>query len=133
MRARHVARAAQLMALVPWLAGCAGARARTDQRPLLEGMRPDSVLVAPGSVVAVTLTGSGFRQGSPGENTVWFGTSMMRGVTSSDEGRHITFVVPDAIESGGGAQPAQLVTGSYPVQVETAAGKSNVLMLRVFR
>lgn len=133
MSSRRVSRAAHIIALVPLLAGCAAGRARTDQLPILETVRPDSVLVAPGSVVEVTLIGSGFRQGSPGENTVWFGSSMMRGVTSSDEGRRITFVVPDAIDSGSEAPPARLITGSYPVQVETAAGKSNVLMLRVFR
>lgn len=133
MSSLHVARAAHMMALVPLLAGCAVARARTDQLPTLETMRPDSVLVAPGSVVEVTLIGSGFREGLPGGNTVWFGSSMLRGVTSSDEGRRITFVVPDAIDSGGEAPSARLVTGSYPVQVETATGKSNVLLLRVFR
>jgi hypothetical protein len=48
-------------------------------------------------------------------------------------GTRITFVVPDAIESGGEAPPVRVITGSYPVQVETSLGKSNVLMLRVFR
>ena len=133
MRSIRVAGAAHMMVFVPMLVGCALARARTDPLPALEAMRPDSVLVAPGSVVEVTLTGSGFRRGSPSENTVWFGSSMMRGVLSSDEGRRITFVVPDAIDSGGEAPPSRLVTGAYPVQVETATGKSNVLMLRVFR
>lgn len=133
MIARRVTSAAHIMALVPLLAACAGTRGRTDELPMLAMMRPDSVVVAPGSVVEVTVTGSGFRQGSPGENTVWFGSSMLRGVTSSDEGRRITFVVPDAMDSGGEAPPARLITGTYPVQVETATGKSNVLMLRVFR
>jgi hypothetical protein len=126
-------RVVRAIALAPLLAGCAAAGARSDQPPILETVRPDSVLIAPGSVVEVTLIGSGFRGGSPGENTVWFGTSVMRGVTSSNEGRRITFVVPDAMDSGREAPPALLVTGSYPVQVETATGKSNVLMLRVFR
>lgn len=130
MSSRHVARATLSMAL---LAGCAVPRSRTDQLPVLDAMRPDSVLVAPGSVVEVTVTGSGFRRGSPGENTVWFGSSMMRGVTSSDDGRRITFVVPDAFDSSGEAPPARLVAGTYPVRVETATGKSNALMLRVFR
>ena len=133
MIACRVTSAAHIMALVPLLAACAGTRGRTDELPVLAMMRPDSVVVAPGSVVEVTVTGSGFRQGSPGENTVWFGSSMLRGVTSSDEGRRITFVVPDAMDSGGEAPPARLITGTYPVQVETATGKSNVLMLRVFR
>jgi hypothetical protein len=89
--------------------------------------------VAPGSVQEVMLIGSGFSQATPGENTVWFGASMLRGVMSRDEGRRITFAIPDAINSGGGAAPTRLVTGAYPIRVETAAGKSNELMLRVFR
>ncbi|MEP7001962.1 MAG: hypothetical protein ABI969_15855 [bacterium] len=130
MIARRVIRAA---ALVPLLAGCALARTHGDRPPVLDTVRPDSVLVAPGRVVEVTLTGSGFLRGMPGENTVWFGSSVMRGVASSDHGRRITFVVPDAMDSGGEAPPARLISGLYPVQVETALGKSNVLMLKVFR
>jgi hypothetical protein len=129
MSSRALVRALAVAAL----AGCAAAGARHDQLPILETVRPDSVVVAPGSAVEVTLTGSGFRQGTPGENTVWFGTSVLRGVRSSRDGRRITFVVPDAMDSGSEAPPARLITGSYPVQVETATGKSNVLMLRVFR
>ena len=133
MSARRLARAARLVALVPALAGCAAARAGTDRAPTLDVIRPDSVLVAPGSVVEVTLVGAGFRAGSPGANTVWFGTTAVRSVAASDDGRRITFVVPDAIESGGEAPPLRLVAGSYPVQVETSAGMSNALVLRVFR
>jgi hypothetical protein len=54
-------------------------------------------------------------------------------VSANRGGTRITFVVPDAIESGGEAPPVRVITGSYPVQVETSLGKSNVLMLRVFR
>jgi len=130
MKAGRVISAA---ALVPLLMGCALARTHGDQPPVLDAMRPDSVLVGPGRVVEVTLVGSGFVRGTPGENTVLFGSSVLRGVASSDRGRRITFVVPDAMESGGEAPPVRLITGSYPVQVETALGKSNVLMLKVFR
>lgn len=129
----NAARVARGMAFVPLFAGCAAARARTEDIPVLDAMRPDSVLVAPGSVVAVTIVGSGFRRGTPGENTVWFGSTAMRGVESSEDGHRITFVVPDAMESGGEAAPARLMAGSYPVQVETAMGRSNVLMLKVSR
>lgn len=133
MSATSVARATRLGILVPLLAACAAANARHDDLPVLDTMRPDSVLIASGGVVEVTLTGSGFRQGTPGENTVWFGSSAMRSVRSSNDGRRITFVVPEAMESGGEAPPARLIPGSYPVQVETATGKSNVLMLKVSR
>ncbi|MEO8623574.1 MAG: hypothetical protein ABI625_21025 [bacterium] len=127
---RRIIRAA---VLVPLLAGCALSRAHGDRPPVLDAMRPDSVLVAPGRVVEVTLVGSGFLRGMPGENTVLFGSSVLRGVASSDDGRRITFVVPDVMDSGGEAPPARLITGLYPVQVETVLGKSNVLMLKVFR
>jgi hypothetical protein len=128
-----VRRAIQATALVPLLAGCALVRTRSDHPPVLDTLRPDSVLVAPGRVVEVTLVGSGFLRATPGENTVLFGSTVLRGVASSDHGRRITFVVPDAMESGGEAPPARLISGSYPVQVETVLGKSNVLMLKVFR
>ena len=133
MRAASLMQATRLVISVPLLAACAAANARHDDRPVLDTMRPDSVLIASGSVVEITLTGSGFRQGAPGENTVWFGSSAMRSVMSSHDGRRITFVVPDAMESGGEAPPARVMPGSYPVQVETATGKSNVLMLKVSR
>ena len=133
MRAASLMQATRLVISVPLLAACAAANARHDDLPVLETMRPDSVLIASGSVVEITLTGSGFRQGAPGENTVWFGSSAMRSVMSSHDGRRITFVVPDAMESGGEAPPARVMPGSYPVQVETATGKSNVLMLKVSR
>ena len=115
------------------LLACASAARQPDRAPVLERLIPDSVFVAPGSVVEVTVVGSGFHDGADGENTVMFGPSTMRHVTATNDGRRITFVVPDAIESGGEAPPSRLLTGTYPVQIETAMGKSNVLMLRVVR
>ena len=118
---------------IPLLLACAAAGRQSDRAPVLERLVPDSVFVAPGSVVEVTLIGSGFHDGVPGENTVMFGGSTMRHVPASADGRRITFVVPEAIESGGEAPPSRLLTGTYPVQVETTMGRSNVLMLRVMR
>jgi hypothetical protein len=116
------------------LVGCATvAKQSDDEAPTLERLSPDSVFVAPGSVVAVTLIGSGFEQGSAGKNIVHFGASVMRGVSANYDGTRIAFVVPDAIDAGGEAPPMRVITGSYPVQVETTFGKSNVLMLRVVR
>ena len=104
-----------------------------EDAPALDRISPDSVFVAPGSVVAVTLIGSGFEVGSTANNIVHFGPSAIRGVSANYDGTRIAFVVPDAMESGGEAPPARVITGSYPVQVETKFGKSNVLMLRVVR
>lgn len=118
---------------VALLLACASARTQSGDAPMLERLSPDSVRVPPGSVVEVTLIGSGFRRGPKGENTVRFGASAMRGVRANDDGTRIVFVVPDAIDSGGEAPPVRLITGSYPVQVETSSGTSNTLMLRVFR
>lgn len=119
------------MTAVLFCCGCAGVRGTAA--PVLEAIAPDSVIVAPGSVVEIVLSGSGFQRGTPGANTVRFGASAMRGVVASGDGRRITFVVPDAIESGGEAPPSRLIAGVYPVRVETPAGTSNVLMLRIYR
>lgn len=115
--------------------GCGAARHQSagEEAPRLVRLSPDSIFVAPGSVVAVTLIGSGFQHGSSSDNTVRFGQSVMRGVSANYDGSRVTFVVPDAIDSGGEGPPVRVITGSYPVQVETVFGKSNVLMLRVFR
>ena len=93
---------------LPLLLACAAATRRSERAPVLERLVPDSVFVAPGSVVEVTVVGSGFHDGAPGENTVMFGTSTMRHVAASADGRKIVFVVPDAIESGGEAPPSRL-------------------------
>lgn len=120
--------------VVAVLVSCASVGKQSDdEAPELERLSPDSVFVAPGSVVAVTLIGSGFQRGAAGDNTVHFGRSAIRGVSANYDGTRIAFVVPDAIDSGGEAPPVRVITGSYPVQVETPFGKSNVLMLRVFR
>ena len=102
---------------------------RGHRAPVLDGIAPDSVLVSPGSVVEVVLSGTGFQA----QNTIHFAGTALRGVAASDDRRRITFAIPDAIEAGVGAPRAQLVAGSYPVRVETSAGTSNVLMLKVTR
>jgi len=119
--------------VVALLLGCAPVGKQSDDSPTLVRLSPDSVFVAPGSVVAVTIIGSGFEDDSTGGNTVHFGRAAIRSVSANRGGTRITFVVPDAIESGSEAPPVRVITGSYPVQVETSLGKSNVLMLRVFR
>jgi hypothetical protein len=101
--------------------------------PTIESLRPDSVVVAPGAVVEIVLQGRGFVPGKPGRNTVRFGTVRLTDVPASDDGRVIRLVVPDRIPSGGDAAPLPLETGRYDIRVETAAGTSNTMVVRVFR
>jgi hypothetical protein len=115
------------LAALATLSACASLRGH--QAPVLDRISPDSVLVAPGSVVEVVLSGSGFQA----ENTIHFANTALRGVAASEDGRRITFAIPDAIDAGVGAPRVQLVAGSYPVRVETSAGTSNVLVLKVTR
>ncbi|MEP6730647.1 MAG: hypothetical protein ABJE10_08410 [bacterium] len=115
------------------LACAAHTHSDTDRAPVIERLSPDSVIVAPGSVIEITVIGSGFHRGAESGNTVRFAQSTLRGVRANADGTRIVFVVPDALDSGGEAPPSRVITGSYPVQVETASGKSNVLMLKVYR
>ena len=113
--------------------GCARLQRTDDGAPMLAALTPDSVHVSPGAVIEVTIAGTGFRAGDPGENTVHFGTAVLRKVRANASGTRIVFALPDAMDSGGEAPPSPLITGGYPVQVETPGGRSNVLTLRVFR
>jgi hypothetical protein len=101
--------------------------------PAIESLRPDSVFVAPGAVVEIVVQGRGFVPGTPGRNTVRFGTAKITNVPASDDGRVIRVVVPDRVPSGGEAAPLPLETGRYDIRVETSAGTSNAMVVRVFR
>jgi hypothetical protein len=101
--------------------------------PTIDALRPDSVFVAPGSVVEVVVRGRGFAPGTPGRNTVHLGPVTLTGVPASTDGREIRVVVPDRIPSRGEAAPLPLETGRYDVRVETSAGTSNAMVVRVFR
>ena len=133
MSARRLAPSARLLATLCLVSGCAAARGGTEELPVLDAITPDSVQVSAGVVVEVTLTGSGFRYATPGENTVRLGPAILRAVPASADGRRIAVVIPDVIQSDTEAPPAPFESGTYPVQVETSAGKSNVLMLRIVR
>ena len=123
--------------------GCAPAQARTataqgasnvaSTAPVLQSAKPDSVVVPYGGVVEVTLYGTGFAPGQPGQNTVHFNGTALRKIAASPDGRRIVFVIPDVISRGGEAPPTQLEAGSYKVSVETPLGLSNVLTVRVYR
>jgi hypothetical protein len=101
--------------------------------PVIDSVRPDSVIVPYGGVVEVTLHGSGFIPGQPGKNTVHFDNAALKSIKGSSDGRRIAFVIPDLLDSGGGAPPIRLQAGRYAVRVETTSGISNVVTIRVYR
>jgi len=101
--------------------------------PVIDSVRPDSVIVPYGVVVEVTLHGSGFIPGQPGKNTVHFDNAALTSIQGSSDGRRIAFVIPELINSGGEAPPMRLQAGSYAVRVETTSGISNVVTIRVYR
>jgi hypothetical protein len=101
--------------------------------PVIDSVRPDSVIVPYGGVVEVTLHGSGFIPGQPGKNTVHFDNAALKSIQGSSDGRRIAFVIPDLIDKGGEAPPMRLQAGSHAVRVETTSGISNVVTIRVYR
>ena len=129
----RVHRIGSLLALA-FVAGACGLFRRSNATsPAIESLRPDSVFVAPGAVVEIVVQGHGFVPGTPGRNTVRFGTAKITNVPASDDGRVIRVVVPDRVPSGGEAAPLPLETGRYDIRVETSAGTSNAMVVRVFR
>jgi hypothetical protein len=90
-------------------------------------------MIPSGGTARVTLTGTGFVPGEPGKNTVHFNGALFGSVAASSDGRQIVFDIPDMISRGGGAPPSTLSAGSYDVSVETAAGTSNSVTVRVYR
>ena len=105
----------------------------TTGSPIIESVRPDSVVLPYGGVVEVTLSGTGFIPGKPGQNTVHFNGTALRQVPASSDGRQIVFAIPDIISRGGGTPPSALRAGSYTVSVETLSGTSNAVRVRVYR
>jgi hypothetical protein len=108
-------------------------KAVTTGPPVIESARPDSVVLPYGGVVEVTLSGSGFIAGKPGQNTVHFNGTALRQVPASSDGRQIVFAIPDIISRGGEAPPSALRAGRYSVSVETISGTSNAVTIRVYR
>ena len=126
-------RAASLLSFAFLAGGCGLFHHAGAASPTIDSLRPDSVFVAPGAVVEVVVQGHGFAPGTPGRNTVRFGPAKLTNVPASDDGRVIRVVVPDRVPSGGEAAPLPLETGRYDVRVETPAGTSNAVVVRVFR
>jgi hypothetical protein len=126
-------RAASLLSLAFLAGGCGLFHHANAASPTIDSLRPDSVFVAPGAVVEIVVQGHGFAPGTPGRNTVRFGTARLANIPASDDGRVIRVVVPDRVPSGGEAAPLPLETGRYDIRVETPAGTSNAVVVRVFR
>jgi hypothetical protein len=143
MRPVRVAVSALAVAAIAVAARCAPMKSQPRQvqsdnavisgPPALESARPDSVVLPYGGVVEVTLSGTGFVPGKPGQNTVHFNGTAIRLVPASSDGRQIVFAIPDMISRGGEAPPSALRPGSYSVSVETTSGTSNTVTVRVFR
>jgi hypothetical protein len=115
-------------------AGSCAVQQRTGGSALwLDAVRPDSVVVAQGAVVEVLLRGRGFAPGTPGRNTVVFGTLTLNNVPANTDGTEIRLVIPDMMPSGGEAAPMPTMPGPYEVRVRTAAGESNAATVRVYR
>ncbi len=126
-------RAALLLSLAVVAGGCGLFHRAHAASPTIEALRPDSVFVGPGAVVEIVVQGRDFAPGTPGRNTVRFGTVKLTNVPASDDGRVIRVVVPDRVPSGGEAAPLPLETGRYDIRIETSAGTSNAMVVRVFR
>jgi hypothetical protein len=126
-------RTASLVSLAFVAGACGLFHHAGDGSPTIESLRPDSVFVAPGAVVEIVVQGRGFVPGTPGRNTVRFGTVKLTNVPASDDGRVIRVVVPEHVPSGGDAAPLPLESGRYDIRVETSSGTSNAMVVRVFR
>jgi len=126
---RHITAMTALVALV---AAC-NAMHRTSDEQYIDAVRPDSVMLAPGVVVEVVVSGRGFAPGTPGRNTIQLGETTITGVPASADGKEIRVVIPDRVPSRGDAAPLPLEAGRYNLRVQTAAGMSNAVAVRVDR
>src|SRR5690242_20678063 len=100
-------------------AGCAAAH-RGGAEPFIDGVRPDSVMLAPGAVVEVVVHGRGFAPGAPGHNTIQFGDATISDVPASSDGTEIRLMIPDRIPIRGDAAPLPLEAGRYNLRVVAA-------------
>jgi hypothetical protein len=121
--------------VIPALALCAGCFVahRPPAEPYIETVRPDSVMLAPGAVVEVVVRGRGFAPGTPGRNTIQFGDATITNVPASADGKEIHVMIPDRVALRGDAAPLPLEAGRYDLRVQTSAGTSNGVAVRVDR
>jgi hypothetical protein len=106
---------------------------KTEPTLRIDRITPDSVVMAPGAVMEIVVRGRGFEPGTPGRNTIVFGTQTLTRVPANADGTEIRFVVPESMPVTGEAAPRPLEAGAYPVSVKTESGESNHAPLRVFR
>lgn len=127
-----ISRIMGMTALVSLFAAC-NAMHRTSDEPYIDSVRPDSVMLAPGAVVEVVVSGRGFAPGTPGRNTIQLGEATITGVPASADGKEIRVVIPDRVPTRGEAAPLPLEAGRYNLRVQTAAGMSNAVAMRIDR
>lgn len=123
-----------VMPLTTAVMACAALRALSGTgAPHVDRVVPDSVLLVPGAAVEVAIQGSGFAEGKPGRNTIRFGDATITDVAADDAGREIRFMIPQTMPARGDAAPAPLEGGRYALRVETNAGVSNAVTVRIDR
>jgi hypothetical protein len=135
MRARLIAAVWLAAACSAHRGGAGGSAdaATASAAPHIDGIQPDSVVVAQGSVVEVVVRGRGFVAGMPGHNIVMFGRHAINDVPANANGTEIRLVIPDRLPSGGEAPPQPIEPGPYPITVKTPNGESNAVNVRVYR
>jgi hypothetical protein len=122
---------ARMSVLLALCGACVMHRAAAD--PHIDTVRPDSVMLAPGAVVEVVIRGRGFEAGAPGRNTIQFGDATITNVPASADGTEIRLVIPERVPVRGDAAPLPLEAGRYDLRVQTSAGTSNRVAVRVDR
>ena len=122
---------ARMSVVLAFCTACVMHRSATD--PHIDTVRPDSVMLAPGAVVEVVIRGRGFEAGTPGRNTIQFGDATITNVPATADGKEIRLVIPDRVPVRGEAAPLPLEAGRYDLRVETSAGTSNRVSVRVDR
>lgn len=123
---------ARMSAILALCAACFAVHHPADV-PYIETVRPDSVMLAPGAVVEVVVRGRGFAPGTPGRNTIQFAGATITNVPASADGKEIRVVIPDRVPVRGDAAPLPLEAGRYDLRVQTSAGTSNGVAVRVDR
>jgi len=122
---------ARMSVLLALCGACVMHRSAAD--PHIDTVRPDSVMLAPGAVVEVVIRGRGFEAGTPGRNTIQFGDATITNVPASADGTEIRLVIPERVPVRGDAAPLPLEAGRYDLRVQTSAGTSNRVAVRVDR
>lgn len=105
----------------------APSRAAGGAAPHLDSIVPSHVHASPGVPMRVTIFGRGF---TPTGNHVLVADQSVA-IMDSPSGTSVAVVLSPWLPSHGEVPPRQLVPGSYPIRVRTAAGTSNAVPLIV--